>query len=209
MQALPDYSSQLNQIVTLLNRPVIPGWVIAALSAVLGMLGGLLGQIVLLRVNDRHQRYRMRRVLYTDLGGNFMMVYSTMMDNEFKGDEKARWQQLQFESSIKFDVENYLKQKPDVYMQLTEHYSANELYYWLHNIINRVNRNVSNPGMFCQIFAEYVVEGRFKEKYFRKFDGPEKAARMMTLVAEVNKQVAAVKEAVAEGKIKLKSEFEP
>jgi hypothetical protein len=65
----PDYSKQLDAIVAALNHSATPAWAIAVLSALLGMIGGIFAQTVLLRVTDRHQRNRMRRVLYTDLGG--------------------------------------------------------------------------------------------------------------------------------------------
>jgi len=65
----PDYTAQLNQIVQALNHPTTPAWIIAALSAALGLISGIFAQLVLVRINDAYQRDRMRRVLYTDLGG--------------------------------------------------------------------------------------------------------------------------------------------
>jgi hypothetical protein len=76
----PDYSRQLDAIIAALNHPATPAWIIAVLSALLGMVGGIFAQVILLRVTDRHQRNRMRRVLYTDLGGYFMFIYSTLTD---------------------------------------------------------------------------------------------------------------------------------
>jgi hypothetical protein len=172
-QMQPDYSEQLKAIVAALNHPTTPAWAIAVLSATLGMIGGIFAQTILLRVNDRYQRNRMRRVLYTDLGG-YLFMYSTLADQHCKGETKLAWQQDQFEKRIRFSGEDFLRRQPDIYMQLIEHRAAEELYLWLQHMVDKTKMGCSNPDMFCQIFSEYVADGFLPEKYFE-------------IVAEANK----------------------
>ena len=205
MQA--DYTQQLNGIVAALNHPTTPAWAIAVLSAILGMIGGIFAQTVLLRVNDRYQRNRMRRVLYNDLGGYFMFMYSTLTDQHYKGETKLAWQQDQFEKRIRFSAEDFLKRQPDIYMQLGEHRAADELYLWLHHTVDKTKMGCSNPDMFCQIFSEYVAEGFLPEKYFKKYGGDDQTAKLMAKVREARAALENVKKLVEKGILKTVDGF--
>ena len=198
----PDYSEQLKAIVVALNHPTTPAWLIAVLSAILGMIGGIFAQAILLRVNDRYFRNRMKRVLYTDLGDYFMFIYSTLTDQNYSGDKKLAWQEDQFEKRIKFSGEDFLKKQPDIYMQLSEHRAAEELYLWLHHTVEKTKMGCSNSGMFCQIFSEYVVEGYLTEKCFKQYGGSARTAGLMVKVREARAEVKRVEKLVADGVIK-------
>jgi hypothetical protein len=203
-----DYSQQLNAIVAALNHPTTPAWLIAVLSAILGMIGGIVAQTILLRVTERYQRNRMRRVLYTDLGGYFVFMYSTLTDKHYSGDTKLAWQQDQFEKRITFSGEDYLKKQPDIYMQLSEHRAAEELYRWLHNTVEKTKSGCSNPDMFCQIFSEYVAEGLLSEKCFKKYGSSEQTAKLMAKVSEARALLEIVKKGIATGAIKTVDGFQ-
>ena len=204
----PDYSKQLDAIVAALNHPTLPAWAIAALSALLGMIGGILAQTVLLRVTDRHHRNRMRRVLYTALGGYFMFIYSTLTDDHYSGDTKLAWQQDQFEKRITFSGEDYMRKQPDIYVQLSEHRAAEELYRWLHNTVDKTKSGCSNPDMFCQIFSEYVTDGFLPEKRFKEYGGSDHTAKLIAKVREARAKLENVKNLIAKGIIKTVDGFQ-
>jgi hypothetical protein len=204
----PDYSKQLDAIVAALNHPTTPAWAIAVLSALLGMLGGIFAQTILLRINDRYQRNRMRRVLYTDLGGYFMFVYSTLTDQHYAGDTKLAWQQDQFEKRITFSGEDFLRKQPDIFMQLSEHRAAEELYRWLHHTVEKTKSGCSNPDMFCQIFSEYVADGFLMEKCFKKYGGRDQTAKLLARVKEARELHEKINKAVAAGTIRTVDGFQ-
>ena len=203
----PDYTAQLKQIVQALNHPTTPAWIIAALSATLGLISGIFAQVILVRINDAYQRDRMRRVLYTDLGGYFMFMYSTLTSQHYKGETKLAWQQAQFEARIKFSVEDYVKARPDIYMQLSEHRAFGEVYLWLHHTVNKTNNGCSNPDMFCQIFSKYVDAGLLKEKYFVRYSATD-APKLMAKVKEARAVLENLERGVASGAIKTVDGFE-
>jgi hypothetical protein len=144
----PDYTEQLKAIVVALNHPTTPSWLVAVLSAILGMISTVLVQTILRTANERLQRNRMRKVLYNNLGDYFMFVYSTLTNQGYSREQQLAWQQEQFEKRIKFSVEDFLNKQPDIYMQLPEYRVAEELYLWLHHTVNKTEMHCSNPDMF-------------------------------------------------------------
>jgi hypothetical protein len=204
----PDYSEQLKAIVVALNHSTTPAWLIAVFSALLGVMGGIVAQTILLRISDRYQRNRMKRVLYTDLVGYFLFIYSTLTDKHYTGEMKLKWQQQQFEQRINFSGEQYMQKQPDIYMQLGEHRAASELYLWLHHTVDKTLTSCSNPDMFCQIFSEYVAEGYLSEKCLKKYGGDEQAAKVMSKVKEARALLENIKKQVATGAIKVVDGFQ-
>lgn len=205
----PDYTEQLKAIVAALNHPTTRAWLIALFSAILGMVGGISAQSVTLRLNDRFQRHKMRRVIYTDLGGYFMFMYSTLTHKGYSLEIKLAWQQEQFEKRIKFSDEDFLRRQPDVFMQLNEHRAAEELYLWLHHTVDKTKTGCSNPDMFCQIFSEYVADGFLPEKSFVKYGGKEQTAKLMAKVKEARATLETVKKLVEKGILKTVDGFQP
>jgi hypothetical protein len=178
------------------------------LSAILGMIGGIFAQTILLRLNERYQRDRMRRVLYIDLGGYFMFIYMTLTSEHYSGEKKLAWQQDQFEKRIKFSVDDFLKRQPDIYMQMPEHRAAEELYLWLHHTVDKTKTGCSNPDMFCQIFSEYAMDGVLPEKYLKRYGGKEQTAKLMAKVRESREILEGVKKLVEKGIIKTVDGFQ-
>ena len=203
----PDYTEQLKAIVAALNHPTTPSWLIAALSAILGLVSGIFVQTFSRMTNERIQRNRMRKALYTDLGGYFMFIYSTLANQGYSRDQQVVWQQEQFERRIKFSVEDFLKKQPEVYMTLLEYRAAEELYLWLHHTVDKTQTHCSNPDMFCQIFSEYVETGALAEKYFEKYGGKEHTAKLMAKVRESRELIEKVKKLAASGHIKVVDGF--
>ena len=204
----PDYSQELKAIAAALNHPATPAWIVAAFSASLGVIGGLLGQFVFLRINDAFQRFRMRRILYKDLGATFLMIYTTLIDQFYTGYRGTLWQQQQFAALLTFSVEDYLKQRPDVYMQLSEYKQSEELYRWLHNTAVNTPTGCSNPAMYCQLFADYVSNSSLKEKYFRKFFNEPQAETLIKYVAEAKKRTEDLAKDVAAGRVSTVDGFQ-
>jgi H+/Cl- antiporter ClcA len=67
----PDYTSQLEQIVKALNRPSIPTWLIAIVSAFLGFLASVLSQIFQHWYSEHKARSKMRMIIYSEIGAMY------------------------------------------------------------------------------------------------------------------------------------------
>jgi len=193
--------------VALNHHPTTPSWLVAVLSAILGMISTVLVQTVLRMANERLQRNRMRKVLYNNLGDYFMFVYSTLTNQGYSREKQLAWQQEQFEKRIKFSVEDFLKKQPDIYMHLPKYRAAEELYLWLHHTVDKTEMHCSNPDMFCQIFSEYVEAGYLAEKCFEKYGGKDHAAKLVAKVRESRELVEKLKKLAASGKINVVDGF--
>jgi hypothetical protein len=137
-----------------------------------------------------------------------MFIYSTLTDKHYSGDTKLAWQQGQFDKRITFSGEEYMRKQPDIYVQLSEHRAAEELYRWLHNTVDKTNSGCSNPDMFCQIFSEYVSDGFLPEKSFKKYGGNDYTTRLMAKVRENRTLVENINKAVAAGAIRTVDGFQ-
>lgn len=102
-----------------------------------------------------------------------------------------------------------MRKQPDIYMQLSEHRAAEELYRWLHNTVKKTKSGCSNPDMFCQIFSEYVADGFLQEKFFRKYGGTDQTTSLMAKVREARERLEQLKKAVAAGVIRTVDGFQP
>ena len=78
MQA--DYTKQLTDIITALNRPMMPGWQIALLGALVGVIGSGLVQVLLRSIDERRERGRLRRIVYCELAEIFNRRYLAWAD---------------------------------------------------------------------------------------------------------------------------------
>jgi hypothetical protein len=203
----PDYTEQLKAIAVAVNHPTTPMWIPIVLSSFFGMVGGVLVQVFKRLLDERSQRNRMRKALYTDLGGYFIFVFSIFTDRHYSGVNKEKWQQEQFELRINFSIEDFLRKQADMYIQLPEYLAANELYVWLHSTVAKTENHVSNPGFYCQIFSEYVREGALAEKCFEKYCGKDYTARLMAKVLEVRKMEEQAKKAIVDGHLRVVDGF--
>jgi hypothetical protein len=171
MQLQPYYSEQLKAIANALNRPATPAWMIAAFSAVLGFIAGMLSRSIEPLLNERHQRRTMRRVVYFDIAELFVAVRSTMRFRGIPDHELPDWRRAQFNSTLKFKGEEYVSAKHDIFIQLPEAGPVYSAYQAFHCIIDDPASLHVNTNLALRIVARNVREGRLPKQHFKKFLG--------------------------------------
>ena len=175
---VPDYSRQLDEIIKILNHPATPAWLIAAFSAVLGVVGGLVGQSLQLLATDAYRRYKMRRVLYLDLADMFLTVDSIMRFTELPDPDRWHWQEDQLRNSLLFRGEKYCLDNHEIYMQLPERLVGEALYSRFHRILDEEHSMNVNTDLALRMFANFVSQGGLKFKYFKRFLGSRRAVAL-------------------------------
>jgi hypothetical protein len=190
----PDYSHQLDAIARALSQPSTPAWLIAVLSALLGLIGGLLAQPLLLLIKEVFDRHRMRLVLYRELSDLFSIVDSVMSFKELPVSDLHRWQESQLRELMSFEGEKYLRQKPDLYMQLPERFAADACYRHLHRILDEISWLHVNTGLARAVFADAVVKHDLEPERLRYFLGEERANRVIRRAREINDEQTAMRE---------------
>ena len=109
MQA--DYTSQLKEIVRALNRPSIPTWLIAIMSAFFGFLASALSQIFQHWYSDHRARSKMRMIIYSELGAMYSsLVHFHDLNTRLLEQEDVEWRKKQLrERFLKFEGEKSLR----------------------------------------------------------------------------------------------------
>jgi hypothetical protein len=185
-----DYSEQLKAIVQALNRPATPGWLIAIIGAITGVVLSVLSQL-LLRWFDRFTKRRdMQRMLYIDLVEMFWAVdwIGTRPEGTDETPETFRaWQKIQINSLLKFTAEEHAKRNPDIYMQLKERGAAEMIYRHLHQLVDEPNWLSTNLSFILTIFSSHLQEGFLSAKVLQRALGKERATKLMLKTAEIYK----------------------
>jgi len=141
---MPDYTKHLDEIVRALSRPATPAWLIAALSAVLGLVGALVGQALQMLATDAYRRSKMRRVLYTDLAETFFAVDAIESFPAMSQPQMFQRREQEFQRHLKFDGERHLKANQETYIQLPERLPAESIYGCFHRILDGPDSNQVN-----------------------------------------------------------------
>ena len=175
---MPDYSKQLEDIAKALNRPTTPVWIIAAFSAFLGFISGIIAQSLMMLVTDFYRRYKMRRVLYLDLVNMFWAVDSIMAVTDMPQSERGHWQRDQLNKNLLFRGEKHCLDNPEIYVQLPERRAGELVYPYLHQILDDPNWLNVNTGLALRIFAHVVHDRTLKPIYFWLFLGRKGAAAL-------------------------------
>jgi hypothetical protein len=189
----PDYSQQLNAIVQALNRPSTPAWQVAVLSALLGFIGGLLAQPLLLIIQERFSLHRMRSVLYRELADLFSAVDTVMAFRQFSGRDLEEWQTAQLRDQLSFEGENYLRSKPELYMQLSERFAADACYRYFHRILDGMPAYNVNASLARAVFADALHDHSIEPGRLRYFLNEERANHLIRRAREIHEQQLALK----------------
>jgi hypothetical protein len=185
----PDYSRQLDAIARALSAPSTPQWVIVVSSMLVGLISGVL----LDRIKDWFDRHGMRRMLYRDLAELFCRVDSVMSFKQLSGSQLYTWQEAQLRELISFEGETYLKQKPQLYMQLPERFAADMFYRHLHRVLDEKNSLHVNSYLALAAFAGAVHERSLDPDWLRRFlDNEEAASRIIRRAREINDEQTAI-----------------
>lgn len=185
---MPDYSNQLQEIAKALSRPTTPVWLVAAFSALLGVLGGLAGQSLMMVVTDTYRRHKLRRVLYLDLADMFWAVDTIMAFAEMPDQNRWQWQEEQLRRMLVFRGEKYCRDNQEIYIQLPERLAAETLYQRFHDIVDDMHSMQINTGLALRKFADAVHSGSLIPKHFRRFLGSQRATSLLRAVDEYHKR---------------------
>jgi len=189
---MTDYTPELQRIVEALNRPTTPAWLIATFSAVLGVIGGIVGQSLLMPINDFWRLYRLRRLLYTDLAKLFLLLDSTMQQTHLAQPYLSHWQRDQVRTHMSFAAEKYLQSNHDLYIQLPEHSAADVCYANFRKVLDEPFVSHCTAGLALTMFAGAIERGDLEEERFRWFLREPVAAKLLRRVDQLNEQQRAV-----------------
>jgi hypothetical protein len=190
----PDYSHQLEAIARALNQPSTPAWRIALLAALLGFISGLLAQALLLLIKEIFDRHRMRLVLYGEISELFFIVDWVMSFKGLPQSDLYRWQESQLRELMSFEGEKYLRQKPDLYMQLPERFAADACYRHFHRILDEKSSLHVNTGVALAVFADAVHECSLEPERLRYFLNEERGNRLIRRAREIHEEQMALNE---------------
>ncbi len=124
------YSSQLEEIVRALNRPSTPTWLVAMVSALLGFLASVLGQMFQHWYSERRAHAKMRMIIYSELGSMYShLVHFHNVKTHLPQEQDVQWRKKQLkERFLKFEGEKYAEENKDIFIQLKERSTISELY---------------------------------------------------------------------------------
>jgi hypothetical protein len=168
---VPDYTWQLNQIVQALNRPAMPTWLIAVLSASLGVFGGMMGKFFETWLQGVNQRRAMRRVLYKDIAYSFGPMSVIMAPREYEVHDAYTWRREQLKAQIRFTGEDYIASHREVFFQLDEHPAFTQLYLSLHQVLDSPKEMHVNAGRSMWLLGRYLYNNELRAPEFLKHLG--------------------------------------
>jgi hypothetical protein len=173
-----DYTSQLEQIVKALNRPSIPTWMIAIMSAFLGFLVSILTQVFQHWYGDRRARSKMRMIIYSELGSMYShLVHFHDVKTRLPEQEGIEWRKKQLkEHFLKFDGEKYAEDHKEVFIQLKERSTITQLYSAIRDVFGPEEEYgfFLNSGLAIEIIEDCVrlndLPHRFVKSYMNDSD---------------------------------------
>ena len=137
-----DYTQQLNQIAAALNRSGPPAWqnpwILAAFASLLGVIGGFIGQILLLKYTAMMKLKTMRRMVYADIVELFAVVDAAL---NFPFDKAATPEEAELSRQAHFKLiaprmsEDYIKANPEVFAKMPERIPAEGVYSLYHHLL--------------------------------------------------------------------------
>lgn len=173
-----DYTPQLEQIIKALNRPTIPTWLIAILSALLGFLVFIPTQLFQHWYADRRARSKMRIIIYSELGSMYSnLVHFYGVGTELPEDRDIEWRKKQLkEKFLKFEGEKYADENKDVFFALKERSTITSLYSAIREVFGPEEEYgfFINAGLAIEIIEDCVrlngLPHKFVERYMNESD---------------------------------------
>lgn len=173
-----DYTPQLEQIINALNRPTIPSWLIAILSALLGFLVSIPTQLFQHWYADRRARSKMRIIIYSELGSMYSnLVHFYRVKTELPENKDIEWRKKQLkENFLKFEGEKYAAENKDVFFGLKERPTITSLYSAIRDVFGPEEEYgfFINAGLAIEIIEDCVrlrdLPPKFVEQYMNDSD---------------------------------------
>ena len=191
-----DYSSQLEEIAKALNRPSIPTWLIAAISALLGFLASILSPVFQQWYAEHRACSTMRKIIYPEIGAMYsslMHFHNVKTDLTETNDIEWRKKQLR-EHFLKFEGEKYADENKGVFIQLQERSTINELYSAIREVFGPEDEYgfFINSGLAIGIIEDCVRSHDLPAKYVNRYmNGSDIVA-----IADSNKKRLALGQAI-------------
>ena len=136
----------------------------------------------------------MRFVLYRELAELFSKVDWVMSFRELAGSDLYRWQEGQLSELMSFNGEVSLKQKPELYLQLSERFAADMCYRYFHRVLDEKNSLHVNTHLALAVFASALHERSLKPGRLRRFLGKNKANGLNRRAREINDMQTAIRD---------------
>lgn len=190
-------SSQIAEIVTALNSPSIPTWLIAIMSAFLGFLASVLSQIFQHWYSEHRARSKMRMIIYSELGAMYSpLVHFHNSKARFPEQEDIEWRKKQLrERFLKFEGEKYAEDNKAVFFQMKERSTITELYSVIREAFGPEEEYGFhiNSGLAIEIIEDCVRLHNLPDKFVKRYmNRPDISA-----IAEANKKRLALGQAKA------------
>jgi hypothetical protein len=192
-----DYTPQLEQIVKALNRPSIPTWLIAIMSAFLGFIVSIFTHVFQQSYIEYRARRKMRMIVYSELGAMYSsLVHFYKVKTRSPEQEDIAWRKKQLkERFLKFEGEKYAEDHKDVFVQLKERSTIAAIYGAIRDVFGPEEEYgfFINAGLAIEIIEDEVrlhyLPKRFVNRYMNGND--------ITAIAEANKERLALGQAKA------------
>jgi len=168
-------------------------WLLASLSATLGVIGGFVGQILLLRFTAFTKLRKMRTMVYADII-SVVAVVDTMLRFPFEIPSNVPLGEAQNERLEHFKLvmprlsDDYIKANPEIYFSLPERIPSDSLHA-MHNHL------VSEPDNFDGYLRSVIpiIAFQFKTKLFsldsvRKYVGKEEAKSLAEILSRYDSE---------------------
>jgi hypothetical protein len=183
-----EYSAQLDAIVKALNRPSIPTWIIAIISALLGFLVSVFSQLFQHWYAEYRARSTMRKIIYSELGSMYSsLVHFYNMQTSLPEQNDVEWRKKQLkERFLKFEGEKYAEENKYVFIQLKERPTIDELYSAIREVFGPEEEYgfFINSGLAIGIIEECVRSHDLPARFVKRFmNGSDVSA-----IAEANKK---------------------
>jgi hypothetical protein len=169
----PDYSQILQQIARALNRPSTPTWLIAIMSALLGFLASALSQLFQHWYAELRACNKMRMIIYSEIGAMYSnLVHFHNLKTGQPESQDIEWRKKQLrERFLKFEGEKYADDHKDVFFQLKERPTINELYSAIHEVFGPEEEYgfFLNSGLAIEIIEDCVRLRDLPRKFVKRY----------------------------------------
>lgn len=94
---------------------------------------------------------------------------------------------------MSFEGEQYLRSKPELYMQLAERFTADACYRYFHRILNEEQWLNVNSALARGVFADSIHDHSLEPERFRYFLGEERANHLIRRTRQIHEENLALK----------------
>jgi uncharacterized protein YacL len=171
VQSSPDYTQQLNGIVSALNRRATPTWIIAVVSAMLGALLTVAVQLLIKRLEQRRAMDQMRRIVYGELGqvcSSLTAEFLNATNEPVTPEMQRKIEALAIRAALSFKGEKYMNDNLGIAIMLEEHPQLFSMYQNLHGLEKDQDPHSSRDGIIF-LMKLYLRNRSMKPQYLKRY----------------------------------------